>query len=125
MECCGTPFKKGEIVKWLVHKADKMASCNFSIDIGHVDYYYEAHESDYKSLYMIEGVVSAIKALHQEYRPSKDNPQLYVPVRGVLVDVDSSDVWSESVDNMDFRSYVVQLDNYSIRPAKKQEVTFN
>ena len=40
MECCGTPFSVGDIVKWLVLKAEQL---NTPVNVGAINYCYEAH----------------------------------------------------------------------------------
>lgn len=44
MECCGTAFSVGDTVKWLVYKAEQL---NTPVDIGEINYCYEAHSSDW------------------------------------------------------------------------------
>lgn len=44
MECCGKIFKTGDRIKWLVCKCD---SLNTPVDVGKIEYYYEAHDSDW------------------------------------------------------------------------------
>lgn len=46
MECCGKAFYKGDNVKWLVYKTDRL---NTPVDIGKIDYCYEAHSSEWKN----------------------------------------------------------------------------
>lgn len=43
MQCCGVPFKIGDTVRWIVMKSD---SYNPPVDVGTIDYYYEAHNLD-------------------------------------------------------------------------------
>lgn len=43
MECCGIAFSLGDTVKWLVRKAEQVTA---SVDIGRIDYCYEAHSGN-------------------------------------------------------------------------------
>ena len=43
MECCGIAFSLGDTVKWLVRKAEQVT---VSVDIGRIDYCYEAHSGN-------------------------------------------------------------------------------
>ena len=121
MRCCGIPFAEGDRIKWLVCKVDLL---NTAVDIGEIDYCYEAHSSEWNSLFMLEGRVKEIKILYEEYMPSRDNMNLLVPVRGKLVKTQNADGFDEKLDDMKASAYIVQLDECTIRPAKKEEVTF-
>lgn len=122
MQCCGTPFKVGDTVRWLVLK---WFNKNIPVNVGTIDYYYEAHDSNYKTLFMLNGVVSDIRALHYKYEESSNNPNVKVPVSGLTVNVDSADGWDEPIEGLPFSEYIVKLEDVNIRDAKKSEVTFN
>lgn len=55
---------------------------NSPVNVGTIDYYYEAHDSDYKTLFMLNGVVSEIKALHYKYEESPNNSHVMIPISG-------------------------------------------
>ncbi len=122
MQCCGIPFSVGDDVKWLVCKCEGKPLS--AIDLGHIDYYYEAHSDDYERLFVLSGKVSQIKALHENHAPSKDNPRLFIPAEGMLVNVTHANGWDEPVNGMKFSAYVVQVDNCEVRPANENEVPF-
>lgn len=122
MQCCGTPFKVGDTVRWLVLKMD---SDNIPVNVGAIDYYYEAHDSDYKTLFMLNGVVSEIRSLHYKYEESPNNPNVNIPVLGLTVNVDSADGWNEPLEGLPFSAYIVKLEDVNIRAVIKSEVTFN
>lgn len=122
MQCCGTPFKIRDTVSWLVLK---WACNNIPVYVETIDYYYEAHDSDYKTLFMLNGVVSEIKALHYKYEESLENPNVNVPVSGLIVNVYSADGWDEAIEGLLFNAYIVKLKDVNIRAAKKSEVTFH
>lgn len=63
MECCGIAFSIGDTVKWLVYKTEQI---NTPVDIGRIDYCYEAHSSDWQNLFVLEGKVETIKILYQQ-----------------------------------------------------------
>lgn len=81
MECCGTAFSIGNTVKWFVCKTDQL---NASIDVGEINYCYEAHSSDWNKLFVLEGKVEEIKILYQKYAPSDRNSCLMLPVNGEI-----------------------------------------
>ena len=114
-ECCGEDFEVGSSIKWLVLNVE-------SIDIP--IYYYEAHSSDYKKIFVLEGKIKQIKALYEKYTTSKNNPKLLVPIDGALYDISSSREKIERKGDMEFSSYLVYIENYSIRPALENEVSF-
>ena len=125
MECCGYPFKVGDKIKWLVTGSEGL---RLPIDVGHVDYVYEAHSSEWEKIYVLEGTVTEISILYVKYAPMPGNPRMLVPERGSgkLASVKSAyDGDEESEDELKIDGYLVKLKNVSVRPAKKEEVTFN
>ncbi len=120
MKCCGDPFCKNDVVKWLVCKAGNLIT---GIDIGEVDYCYEAHSSEWTNLYVLEGIVEEIKILYEKHAPSKNNPNLLVPISGELVEAEKVEGFEEW-DDMQASGYLVLLKEYTIRPAEKSEVSF-
>ena len=121
MECCGMPFAVGDNVKWLVLKETQL---NSPVDVGKVDYCYEAHSSAWEELFVLEGRVEKIDILYQNYEPSKDNPRYLVPVGGKLMPAKKTNDLEEDCDGMRATGYVVRLSGVTVRPAKKEEVTF-
>lgn len=121
MKCCGTPFSLGDSVKWLVSKPGQLYT---SVSIGTINYCYEAHSSDWKNLFVLEGKIEAIKILYQRYEPSESNPRLLVPVDGMIVEVEHAKVFEQDIDDTESSGFIVSLNECTIRPAKKEEVTF-
>lgn len=121
MQCCGDPFKIGDSVRWLVLKCKNLS---LPIDIESIDYAYEAHSSDYRGLFMLNGIVTDIRALYCNYEVSPDNPQLLIPVSGFTINTDHADGWEKSIGSSKFSDYIVNLKNITIRPAEQSEVTF-
>jgi hypothetical protein len=121
MQCCGVPFKIGDTVRWLVLKMDLN---NIPVDVGTINYYYEAHSSDYKHLLMLTGSVHEIRALHYEYGESPNNPKMMIPVSGHTVKVDCADGWDKPFEGLPFSAYIVCLNDVNVRAAEKSEVTF-
>lgn len=121
MECCGTPFTIGDTIKWLAYEAECL---NTPVDIGKIDYCYEAHSSEWNNLFVIEGKVEEIKILYQKYLPSENNTQLLVPADGRLVKTQSAKGFEKEMDDMEASGYIVLLGEYFVRPAEKEEVTF-
>ncbi|WP_324612434.1 DUF6578 domain-containing protein [Massiliimalia timonensis] len=121
MECCGTPFSIGDRVKWLVTKPEYFKS---PIDIGKIDYLYEAHSSEWEKIAVLEGTVEHIRILYERYAPSEDNARLLVPVDGELIKVENAKGFDNQFKDMEAGGYVVSFNQYTIRPAKREEVTF-
>lgn len=121
MECCGTPFSIGDRVKSPVMKPECFKS---PIDVGVIDYIYQAHSSEWKKIYVLEGKVEIIKTLYQRYAPSEHNTRLLVPVDGELIEVKKAKGFDNQFKDMEASGYVVTLNDYLFRPAKKEEVTF-
>jgi len=121
MECCGIAFSIDDTVKWLVYKTEQI---NTPVDVGKINYCYEAHSSDWQNLFVLEGKVETIKILYQQYKPTVNNPRLLVPVNGELVETERAEGFEKKLNDMEVSGYVVSLKEYTIRPAKKEEVTF-
>lgn len=121
MECCGTDFLIGDTIKWLVYKCNHL---NTPVDVGKVEYCYEAHDSNWEKIFVLEGKVEKIQILYEKYEPSKENPKLLKPVNGMLIKSEVARGFDKSFDGMEASGYVVEVSNYTIRPAKKEEVTF-
>lgn len=121
MQCCGMPVSVGEKIEWIV---DKITTINTPVKIGKIDYCYEAHSSEYRKLYVLEGVVEKIDVLYERYEQSSDK-NYYVPVDGKLINVKTADGEEEDIDDLSLSGYVVKLRDCSVRRAKREEVTFN
>lgn len=123
MECCGTPFSLGDTVKWLVSKSGQLF-ISTPVNIGTINYCYEAHCSDWQILFVLEGKVETIKILYQRYEPSESNPSLLVPVDGKIVEVEHAKGFEQDIDDRKSSGFIVSINECTIRPAKKEEVTF-
>lgn len=121
MECCGEDFSVGSNIKWIVCDG---AQIKLPVNAERIDYCYEAHSSDYKNLFILEGKVKEIKAFYEKYEPSTDNPKLLVGTDGALYDINSSTDIACKKNNMCFSGYIASIENYSIRPAQKEEIIF-
>lgn len=121
MECCGTAFAIGDAVNWLVYQTD---SLNTPVDIGKIDYCYEAHSSDWKKLLVLEGKVDCIRILYEKYLPSEDNPRFLVPVDGILIESETAKGFDKKLDGMEANGYLVTIRDYTVRQAEEDEVTF-
>ncbi len=121
MECCGKKFSVGDTVKWLIYKAERL---NTPVDVGRIDYCYEAHSSDWHNLLVLEGKVEEIKILYEKFEPSKDDPRLLIPIDGKIIKAKTAKGFDRKLDGMEASGYIVLLDEYTIRPAKKDEVTY-
>lgn len=121
MECCGTAFSVRDTVKWLVYKAEQL---NTPVDIGEINYCYEAHSSDWENILVLEGRVETIKILYQRYVPSIDNSRLLVPISGETVSAKRVEGFEEKLNDMELSGYIVGLNDCTIRPAAQEEVSF-
>lgn len=121
MECCGTAFSVGDTVKWLVYKAEQL---NTPVDIGEINYCYEAHSSDWENILVLEGRVETIKILYQKYVPSIDNSRLLVPISGETVSAKRVEGFEEKLNDMEQSGHIVGLNDCTIRPAAQEEVSF-
>ena len=45
MQCCGTEFKIGDVIEWIVCTSENFTPANINID-----YFYEAHSNKWKTL---------------------------------------------------------------------------
>ena len=109
MECCGTPFSVGDIVKWLVLKAEQL---NTPVNVGAINYCYEAHSFDWQNIFVLEGKVETIKILYHSYAPSENNPRLLIPIGGKTIDVENAKGFDKKVDDMEASGYIVVLNEY-------------
>lgn len=125
LTCCGTPFAIGDKVEWLVLDYGKVSGVtppDVASRIGKVDYFYEAHSSDWESLCVLTGVVRSIRGIYYRYGAVPGQRAL-VPQSGHITELQSSDV-EDSIEDMSFAEYLVELESPHIRPAQKEEVTF-
>ena len=125
MQCCGTPFKIGDAVGWLV--------CKYEDDwqdkaLHGAEYYYEHHSADWNKLYMATGIVDTIIARYCRYEslpnPNMKQGSIRYPVYQKSVGITEADGWEADIDGLVFFSYLVELRDCTIRPAKEDEVTF-
>ncbi|MBR1931491.1 MAG: hypothetical protein IJ833_08495 [Lachnospiraceae bacterium] len=121
MECCGIPFTVGGTIKWLVYKTDYL---NTPVDVGKIDYCYEAHSSKWTDLLVLEGKVDKIELLYEKYLPSVDNPRLLVPIGGKIIETESAKGFEKGIGDMRASGYIVTVSEHIIRPAEESEVTF-
>lgn len=124
MECCGTPFSVGDTVKWFVMIYDDAALLDSPVDIGKINYYYEAHSSDWQGILVLKGTVETIKILYQRYMPSAEEPQLLVPVSGETIEVKYVEGFEKKLDDMIPSAYIVCLNEYTVEPVTQEDITF-
>ena len=108
MQCCGTPFKNNDCIKWTISERKNDFS---KIDEKHnIDYYYDAHGISNK-LYEISGVVSKIQIVYALYELVKGKQKYYTPISYKLADFyGEADGWEKDLDEYKFCAYLVQLD---------------
>ncbi|MCI8336888.1 MAG: hypothetical protein HFI72_07020 [Peptococcaceae bacterium] len=120
-ECCGRFFRIGETIKWLVYAVNGL---DFPFDIGKVEYYYEAHSSDWQSLLVLEGTVTGLQVTYVKYEPSAENEKLLLPCDGRLLPTESIEHYEQTLNDMEFSGFLVTISDYVVRPARQEEVTF-
>ena len=86
MQCCGTPFSIGDTVKWEALKADTV---NTPVDIGDIDYLYEAHDDGGGKIMSLTGKVDEIRILYHKYALTNEKMYL-IPVSGKLIKTDTN-----------------------------------
>ena len=117
MQCCGTPFKVGDNVIWLVSPHCDNHDYNYD-GIGDFDSHYNEHADDDEEVFKLNGIVTDIKLVCTIYelRPYEDNDgkvrECYYPVKHKLVDFNgTADGWTEHTDNgYEFSAYLVQVE---------------
>lgn len=111
MECCGTPFRLGDVVEWKVSENTDIIS---PVDLGHIDYCYDAHSSEGTKLFTLKGKVDSIKLLYHKYELQGPESKIYVAVNGALVDADFVQGFDEDYEGLGCAGYVVSLSECSI-----------
>lgn len=120
MECFGTAFSIGDTVKWPVGKGTQL---NTPVQVGTIDYCYEAHDSSWQKLFVLEGIVENIKILYQRYAAASEDSRAMVPVCGEIVEVNRAKGF-ERFNSMEAGGYIVTLKEYTVRPAGKEDITY-
>jgi len=121
MECCGKPFTVGDTVRWFVEKNIDLTT---AIDVGKIDYCYEAHSSEWRKLHVLAGRVCDLKILYENFERIEENSPMMKRVDGKLVESNAVNGSEDNVDGMEATGYVVRLQEFTVRAAKKSEVTF-
>lgn len=125
MECCGTPFKIGEGVDWLVRNIDGIKD---TIEVDNLDYIYDAHNDDWENIYKLKGIVKTINIYYEEFEIKEvegRNMLVPIPKTSIIVNTNSSDDYEEEMDGLKASAYVVELEDVTIRPATEKEVTYS
>ena len=125
MECCGTPFKIGEGVDWLVRNIDGIKD---TIEVDNLDYIYDAHNDDWENIYKLKGIVKTINIYYEKFEIKEvDGRNMLVPIpkTSKIVNTNSSDDYEEEMDGLKASAYVVELEDVTIRPATEKEVTYS
>lgn len=125
MECCGTPFKIGEGVDWLVRNINGIKD---TIEVDNLDYIYDAHNDDWENIYKLKGIVKTINIYYEKFEIKEvDGRNMLVPIpkTSKIVNTNSSDDYEEEMDGLKASAYVVELEDVTIRPATEKEVTYS
>ena len=125
MECCGTPFKIGEGVDWLVRNIDEIKN---TIEVDNLDYIYDAHNDDWENIYKLKGIVKTINIYYEKFEikvVEGRNMLVPIPKTSKLVSTNSSDDYEDEMDGLKASAYVVELEDVTVRPATEKEVTYS
>jgi hypothetical protein len=122
MQCCGTPFKAGERVEWVVFEYDKYVDGfpDAGVFSGRVDYYYENHWSALcpEQLRNIAGTVGEIKALYYEHKeetiPGSEDGKWVVKHHAKTIGVGEADGRDADIGKLHFGCYVVTLHDCAV-----------
>ena len=120
MECCGSGFSTGDKVKWIVYENNEEKT-DIPSEIVKIDYHYEAHTPYCERLLTLEGKVEEIKILYEKNRCYEMEEDCF---EGELVETEHVGGFEKVFNNMRASGYVVILNDFTIRPAKEEEVTF-
>lgn len=115
MQCCGQPFRIGDVVEWSVFVFGKGV-------VGtdkEIDYIYDAHYETDEGLYILRGTVCRIEALFTIYKPSADNPIVQVPDSGFLRNIEKADGREKVIDGAIGSDYLVVLKDADIQQSAK------
>lgn len=128
MQCCGKPFTIGDRVEWLVRLP---AEPKTSVDVGKIDYCYEAHDSK-AELFRLNGYVVKITGLYEKFVPSYKLPsgiQMFEGVDGELRELGSVSPrseflhsaagWGRRDDDYEISGYIIELENCSVSELRK------
>lgn len=125
MECCGTPFKIGVGVDWLVRNIDEIKD---TIEVDNLDYIYDAHNDDWENIYKLKGIVKTINIYYEKFEikvVEGRNMLVPIPKTSKIVNTNSSDDYEEEMDGLKASAYVVELEDVTVRPATEKEVTYS
>ena len=125
MKCCGTPFKIGEGVDWLVRNIDEIKD---TIEVDNLDYIYDSHNDDWENIYKLKGIVKTINIYYEKFEikvVEGRNMLVPIPKTSKIVNTNSSDDYEEEMDGLKASAYVVELEDVTIRPATEKEVTYH
>ena len=120
MECCGKPFKVGDLIEWYVINADRLIH---PFDIEGLEYFYDAHFDEWDGIYMIKGIVSDISVYYERYElipASGHNILQPIPGTSEVIAIDSSEGVEKYRGELQASGYIVGLKDASITIAKKE-----
>lgn len=123
--CCGVRFTVGDKIKWLVIDYGQVTGVmppDIVTQVGQIDYFYEAHSSDWKNISVLTGTVQRIQGLYYRYG-SVPGQRALVPLSGSIVDLQNCDA-ADSIEDLRLAEYIVELTDCDIRPAKEADITF-
>lgn len=128
MQCCGDPFTIGDRVEWLVCLPTGLKT---SVDVGRIDYCYEAHGSE-TTMFRLNGYVVKITGLYEKFVPSYKLPsgiQMFEGVDGELRELGSVSPrseflhsavgWGRRDDEHEISGYIIELEKCSVSELGK------
>ena len=113
MQCCGKPFKIGGRIKWLCAKITDEYLPNYK---GQLDYLYQAHECE-ELMSKMKGIVKSITV---HYYTFKKKDKMLIQDKEKFVKLDYVDGWTERDGEWEPVSYIVELENVTVREPNKR-----
>ena len=127
MECCGTPFAVGDTVDWLVGTPPERwlgLPADMREYMENITYCYDAHNSDWEHLFHLTGTVTGIEGIYYRYRLVKSTKNFYRPVKSRIRKLTAVSGAPAKLDEKKLAVYGVCIDHVTVRPARKEEVTY-
>lgn len=110
MDCCGDPFKIGDLIKWDVVDDNS----TYPSDLNIVpDFGYEAHSFDGDGLKTIIGTVQKIFNVYYSYKDCPNRKVSY-PSSTALLSVECSEVFLDDFNEKSHAAFIVYLTNVQI-----------
>lgn len=92
------------------------------VNIGHIDYCYNAHYAQATEFFFFKGKVEKIKILYHNYEPESDFSKIYVAVDGKLSDAKYVEGFEEDCGSLKVAGYVVSLSECTVDMLDENDI---